>query len=102
MNPLQGLIRRGGLNPAPTSAKITVQRFGNKIVRAVGVSFRRPQSRQGGTSLIPWNGSKALIDFLPPWRDPGTMNRTQGAFDELRKFVLGPSERDPHGPTFHQ
>jgi hypothetical protein len=29
----------------------------------------------------------------------GTMYRIQGAFDELRKFVLGPSERDPHGPT---
>ena len=72
-----------------------------------------PGSRQGGTSLIPWNGSKALIDF--PGQPQETayaatvafsacarpMNRVQGAFDELRKFVLGPSERDPHGPTFH-
>jgi hypothetical protein len=29
----------------------------------VGVSFSRPQSRQGGTSLIPWNGSSALKFF---------------------------------------
>jgi hypothetical protein len=30
----------------------------------------------------------------------GKMYRAQGAFDELRKFVLGPSERDPHRPFY--
>ena len=51
------------------------------------------------SSLIPWNGSKALIDFPGQPQKmlsaakkafsacPGPMNRAPGAFDELRKFA---------------